>query len=115
MSDVDDATRLRILADDLGLVAAAVPGVVRVQPRPGVGRFARRILSGLSAGASAPAAGDVALVVGETSTLVELDVVVDGAYSAPLVVREVAGAILLRLEFEPVPPAAVDVRIVAVA
>jgi hypothetical protein len=115
VSDVDDATRLRILADDLGQVATAVPGVVRVQPRPGVGRFARRILTGLSAGSGAPSAPDVALTVGGTSTLVELDVVVDGAYSAPLVVRELAGAILLRLEFEHLPAAQVDVRIVAVS
>jgi hypothetical protein len=106
------------LAAELGLIAAAVPGVLRVQPRPGVAQVARRVLGGLAAatgqGSSATQTADVALVVSPGQTLVELDVVVGAGHSGPLVVRAVAAEILGRLALEVLPPATVDVRIVSV-
>ncbi|MCU1530357.1 MAG: hypothetical protein JWP75_4120 [Frondihabitans sp.] len=127
MSDLTgapDALQLSLLADELGAVAASVPGVTRVQPRPGIARLAKRVIGGIAAAAgSAPRAGraprpprapDVALNVTRELTLVELDIVIDGDHSGPAVAREVATRIRNRLAIETLPAATVDVRIVAV-
>jgi hypothetical protein len=123
MSDAaPDALQLSLLADELGAVAASVTGVARVQPRPGIARFAKRVIGGIAAATGAtvgsanrpPRAPDVALTVSATSTVVELDLVVDGEHSGPQVAREVAARIRNRLAIETLPAASVDVRIVAV-
>lgn len=111
---MSDVTNVRILADELGRIAAAVPGVARIQARPGVGRFARRVLSGLSAGPAAPSQPDILLNISPGSTRVELDIAVDAAFSAPLVVRVVAADVRARLALEGLPGASVDVRVVAI-
>ncbi|AMM19229.1 hypothetical protein AX769_02625 [Frondihabitans sp. PAMC 28766] len=113
MIDVD-ATRLRLLADEVESAVSAVPGVVRIQGRPGVGRLAKRLFTGLSAGPGAPAQSEILLDVTPAATLAVLDLVVDGAYSAPVVVREVASAIGVLVGLEGLPLASVDVRVVAV-
>ncbi|ARC58286.1 hypothetical protein AS850_14465 [Frondihabitans sp. 762G35] len=113
-----DAAGLRHLADGLGDLAASVPGVLRVQPRPGVARLARRVMGGLAVavttGAGMPSLPDVDIVVSKTETLVELDVVVDGEHPGPVVARTVAAALIDRLALEALPAASVDVRIVSV-
>jgi hypothetical protein len=118
VSDLE-AVRLRALADELDAVVLAVPGVLRVQPRLGVGRLAKRVVEGLAAvkpGAGSPVSRGprIELSVGAEATVVELDVAVAHDNSGPVVVRAVADAILERLASEALPPASVDVRIVAV-
>jgi hypothetical protein len=124
MSDITgahDALQLSLLADELGAVAASVPGVTRVQPRPGLARFAKRVIGGIAAATGAgvgashvPRAPDVSLAVTRDLTAVELDIVIDGEHSGPSVAREVAQRIRNRLAIETLPAATVDVRIVAV-
>ncbi|GAA4267361.1 hypothetical protein [Frondihabitans peucedani] len=126
MSPRVDPAATRALAEELDAVVAAVPGVLRVQPRLGIGRFARRVVEGLaamrpggseaSAGASGPSGPEprVSLTISDAETLVELDVVVAHDHSGPVVVRAVAAAILERLALTVLPAPRVDVRIVSV-
>lgn len=129
MSPRVDPAATRALAEELDAVVAAVPGVLRVQPRLGIGRFARRVVEGLaamrpggseaSAGASGPSGPSgleprVSLTISDAETLVELDVVVAHDHSGPVVVRAVAAAILERLALTVLPAPRVDVRIVSV-
>lgn len=120
MSGVVSPERLRALAVELEAQILLVPGVERVQPRPGVGRFARRV-AGLASGiASGAGAGSVAheprvgLAVSADATVVSLDVAIGREHAAPVVVRAVAAIVLERLAPEGLPVASVDVRIVAV-
>jgi hypothetical protein len=120
LAGIPDALQLSLLADELGAVAASVPGVTRVQPRPGLVRLAKRVIGGIVAGSSIGSANrparapDVALNVTRELTVVELDIVIEGGHSGPFVAREVAARIRRRLAIEPLPAATVDVRIVAV-
>lgn len=111
---MSDATALRLLADEVVAIAGVVPGVERVQARPGVGRFARRVLSSLAAGADAPGQPDVVIQVGATVTSVDLDIVVGLEFAAPEVARAVASNVRARLSLEELPPASVDVRVVSI-
>ncbi|BDZ48253.1 hypothetical protein GCM10025867_04940 [Frondihabitans sucicola] len=117
MSDLE-AVRLRALADELEALVTEVPGVLRVQPRLGVARFAKRVVEGLVAARQGAGSQGLLPRIGVTvtadATLVSLDVAVARDHSGPVVVRAVAAAILQRLAGEALPPAKVDVRIVSV-
>ncbi|WP_423920792.1 hypothetical protein ACPEEZ_14930 [Frigoribacterium sp. 2-23] len=96
------------LADELGALAAAVPGVVRVQARPGLGALIR---GALKPGRPVPVVG---IAVAELETRVTLDLAVTDGAAGPRVARDVAQQLLARLDLEALPPASVDVRIVGV-
>jgi hypothetical protein len=121
--------RLALLAAELGALAAACPGVQRVQARPGVGSLVRGAVEGLTAVVAGPGGGAdasssavapvggrpvplVALAVADAETRVTLDIAVGEGARGPAVAREVAARLLERMAAEPLPPASVDVRIV---
>lgn len=113
-----DPVVVRALAEELDVLVAAVPGVLRVQPRLGVSRFAKRVIEGLASvvpGAGPQGPGPkIGLSVSGDEVFVELDVAVAHDHSGPAVVRAVAAVILERLALEGLPEPRVDVRIVAV-
>lgn len=113
------AAELALLADELGALASTVPGVARVQPRPGISRFAKRVVGEIAAAAGAgswaPLPPDVTITVSRDVTLVELDLVIDADHSGPAVARDTAARIRDRLRLEVLPVASLDVRIVGVA
>lgn len=112
MSDTVDAPQN--LADELEAIARAVPGVLRVQDRPGVARLARKVVASLPFGGGGGQSGAISVMLGDDATELELDVVVEARYEAPEVARQVAAVVLARLDLADLPPARVDVRVVAV-
>ena len=130
MADPLDDDRLSLLAAELGALAAACPGVQRVQARPGFGSLVRQAVEGLGAvvgggpGGGADASSSAAaleggrpvplvgVAVAEADTRVTLDIAVGEGAQGPAVAREVAARLLERVAAEPLPPASVDVRIV---
>lgn len=96
------------LADDLAELVLAVPGVAAIYPRPGLGRFARRVI-----GTVTKTSPSIVVTTTATQTLVELDVAVAPEHSGPVVARTTAAAVLDRLTALGLPAPSVDVRIVS--
>jgi hypothetical protein len=111
VSDPGDASQT--LADELEVIVRAVPGVLRVHDRPGVARLARRVVASLPFGPGGGQSGAISVALGDNATELELDVVVEAGYEAPEVARQVAAVVLARLDLADLPPARVDVRVVA--
>lgn len=113
------------LAAELGALAAGVDGVTRVQARPGVAAVVQGAVGGLrslvagGAGRSAdgpatPAGPVVGVAVSDVDVRLTLDVCVTEEATAPAVARRVSEALLAHPALAVLPPATLDLRVVAV-
>jgi len=117
------------LAAELGALAAGVDGVTRVQARPGVAAVLHGAVDGAvgglrslvagGAGRSAdgpatPAGPVVGVAVSDVDVRLTLDVCVTEEATAPAVARRVSEALLAHPALAVLPPATLDLRVVAV-
>lgn len=137
---VAGAPDLTGLADDLGALAAAVPGVVQVRARPGFAALASQVVAGAqrlrddlravvgggdggatdavepprASGAGGRSAPVVGLAVSDAELRITLDVAVSDEHAGPTVAREVVAALLAHEALADLPEARVDLRIVSI-